>query len=125
MFMRIGIGLSGYCGVSEQSWDRLVFLGDYFDSFEKPPRVTEVGHLCDKMISLREEFGDRVIFLLGNHDIHYLETKHLITRGQEFPLQLAYQCSGYEMDKAKTITEKLDWTFGETAGCLSPQMAIC
>lgn len=51
-------------------WDRVILLGDYLDSFSG----TSKDHIqCLKnILQLKQQYGDKVILLLGNHDFHYL-----------------------------------------------------
>lgn len=42
--------------------DRLIFLGDYIDRGDQSPEI------IDKLIELKNNFGNRVIFLMGNHE---------------------------------------------------------
>lgn len=48
----------------------IVFIGDYFDSFEYL-----IGEQCYnflEIVSLKKQYPDRVTLLFGNHDYHYL-----------------------------------------------------
>ncbi len=66
--------------------DKVVFLGDYNDSHGEPEVA---GLLADEnlreIIKLKLENPDKVILLIGNHDLHYLlEGK----RGSEFQREM-------------------------------------
>lgn len=87
-------------------WDHLVFLGDYFDSFHKPPVVASAGDTARFLLEMWETYRDRVTFLLGNHDIPYLELLD-IARGGPFVPFPANSCSGFSTDKATQIGEVL------------------
>lgn len=51
--------------------DKIVFMGDYFDSFKKVS-AQEALENFKKILSLRDTLGnDKVIMLIGNHDFHY------------------------------------------------------
>jgi len=54
--------------------DKIIFIGDYFDSFTVPN--AEMKHNIMEIIHLKETLGDRVVLLLGNHDIHYIDKKY-------------------------------------------------
>ncbi len=54
----------------EKNFDRLIFVGDYFDSFDVP-YVAQMQNFKN-IIQFKEENKDKVILLLGNHDYHYL-----------------------------------------------------
>ena len=49
--------------------DYYVFVGDYFDSFDISS--TEQIHNFREIIEFKNNNKDRVILLIGNHDIHY------------------------------------------------------
>lgn len=53
----------------EKDADKIIFLGDYFDSFDKDFN-TQLNNWKDLM-EYREANKDRVIMLTGNHDLHY------------------------------------------------------
>ena len=55
----------------EEPFDRVVFLGDYFDSFNIPA-TKQIQNFCD-IIFFRDARPDEVSLLLGNHDYHYLD----------------------------------------------------
>jgi hypothetical protein len=50
--------------------DYYVFFGDYFDPYEDIP-FWELAKNFKAIVQLKRELGDRVILLLGNHDLHY------------------------------------------------------
>lgn len=55
--------------------DKIIFLGDYFDSHEKKYHPTRQLYNFNAILKLQEDFGDeKVILLLGNHDYHYLNS---------------------------------------------------
>ncbi|HWA24850.1 MAG TPA: metallophosphoesterase [Lacunisphaera sp.] len=91
----------------ETDWDRVVFLGDYFDS-KKPVRLrTGVAATCVYLNKLRTELGARAVFLLGNHDIQYLEAKPACD-AHRTPRYLLYKCgSAYSHSAATKIAKGL------------------
>ena len=50
--------------------DHFVFFGDYFDPYEDIP-YWELAKNFKAIVQLKKELGDRVVLLLGNHDLHY------------------------------------------------------
>ena len=56
--------------VDENPACRYIFLGDYLDPYEDIPSWLLIANL-KRIISFKEERGDDVILLLGNHDMHY------------------------------------------------------
>jgi hypothetical protein len=94
----------------EGNWDHLVFLGDYFDSFKRPPAVGSYAEVCDFLRYLRAQFGKRVSFLLGNHDMPYLEA--LDYAREDFPLpEWIHRCSGFDPVGARVVARRLDDAF--------------
>jgi hypothetical protein len=79
---------------SVQDAEEVVFLGDYFDSFEHDDLLDETIEFLNENIE-----NDRYIFLIGNHDVHY------------FCDVQDYICSGFSKEKKNTIKKKLDPAF--------------
>lgn len=50
--------------------DKIVFLGDYFDSFDVP--FSEQNTNFAEILILKREQPDKVVLLLGNHEYHYM-----------------------------------------------------
>ena len=50
--------------------DKVVFGGDYFDSFTIHP--SEQIQVFLEIVAIKRKYGDKIIVLLGNHDIQYL-----------------------------------------------------
>lgn len=49
--------------------DKIVFIGDYFDSFDILP-IIQI-HNFKEIVELKKQYPDKVVLLLGNHDYHY------------------------------------------------------
>lgn len=78
----------------EQDADRIIFVGDYFDSFDIPG--VEQIHNFKEIIEYKETSGKEVILLIGNHDYHY------------FP-EIGYNgTSGYQTKIAPSITQIIE-----------------
>lgn len=73
---------------SNNTWDKIVFLGDYFDSYTIS-REEQLKNF-NALIKLKNDFPDDVIPLIGNHDYHY------------FPFIHEWSTSGYS-DAFKTL----------------------
>lgn len=56
--------------VNVDEYDKVVFIGDYVDSFDIT-LVEQLDNLND-LIKLRDDYEDKIVFLAGNHDISYL-----------------------------------------------------
>lgn len=56
--------------VEKEQYDRIIFLGDYFDSF------THLGveqlHNFNEIVSFKKTSTKEVVMLFGNHDYHYM-----------------------------------------------------
>lgn len=58
--------------LEKESFDKAVFVGDYFDAHEDITPEEEITNF-KALMELKEREGDRVILLFGNHDLHYHE----------------------------------------------------
>ena len=57
--------------VEKETFDKVVFVGDYFDTHESVSAVQQKRNFKD-IIACKESAKDKVVLLLGNHDFHYL-----------------------------------------------------
>ena len=69
--------------VKKENADRVIFIGDYFDSFD-PCTPVEQLHNIKEILDYKLTSGKDVILLIGNHDYHYIP-------GTED------KCSGYQL----------------------------
>jgi metallophosphoesterase superfamily enzyme len=51
------------------AFDKVVFVGDYVDSYIRSD--WQVYQNLKEIIDLKKQNFDKVVLLLGNHDIHY------------------------------------------------------
>lgn len=61
--------------ITDESIDKIVFLGDYFDPYDDEEfLVTDDAMLAgfNEIIEFKKANPDKIVLLLGNHDIHYL-----------------------------------------------------
>lgn len=78
----------------ESEVDSVVFLGDYFDSFDEP-----FGNFMQMCSFLKENASNpKYTFLLGNHDVQYFAREN-------------YFCSGYNPQKHEYIKKHLGFYF--------------
>lgn len=66
--------------IKQENFDKIIFIGDYVDSFTMPS-ISIKKNLLD-VIEFKNQFPDKVILLWGNHDIQYYflgESMHLCT----------------------------------------------
>jgi hypothetical protein len=91
--------------------DLVVFLGDYFDSRRSPKEHAGVAATCAYLEELRDRLGDRVIFLLGNHDVQYREARRACL-ARRTPRNLRYQCgAAFSHSAARQIAKHLSARF--------------
>lgn len=57
--------------VDKTDADKIVFIGDYFDSFDIKGEE-QINNFKD-IITYKKTYPNKVILLLGNHDFHYLD----------------------------------------------------
>lgn len=86
----------------EPSYDEVVFLGDWFDSFESPPIVSSFQETCQflRSLILESEKRDKFVFLIGNHDLSYIYYNNGKSN-EKIPEIDGYYCSGFDETKAK------------------------
>lgn len=56
----------------EKDYDKVIFIGDYFDSHEPNNKGPQQISNFKKIIQFKSQNTDKVILLIGNHDYHYL-----------------------------------------------------
>ena len=111
----------------EQDADRIIFIGDYFDSFDIKGEE-QLNNFLD-IIEYKKTSGKEVIMLIGNHDHHYFPEvgdtgtsgyqrifKHQIEptvdANREY-LQMAYQFDEFLFSHAGVSSKFMDSVFGE------------
>ena len=110
----------------EQDADRIVFIGDYFDSFDIKGEE-QLNNFLD-IIEFKKTTNKEVIMLIGNHDYHYFpevgengtsgyqsifsyQIKPTIDANREH-LQMAYQFDEYLFSHAGVSSAFMDSVFG-------------
>lgn len=74
--------------VSKESYDRVIFVGDYFDSFNIPG--IEQIHNFKEICQFARDSNKEVILLVGNHELHYM---HIGEKYQGFQATLQFDIS--------------------------------
>ncbi len=74
-----------------QEAQEIIFLGDYFDSFDYDFYTPEMCKFLNNNIN-----NERYTFLIGNHDIHYISSN------------TNYRCSGWSFQKQSIVDKFLD-----------------
>src|SRR4051794_19108043 len=59
--------------VIKETFDKVVFIGDYFDTHEGISAGQQKHNFKD-IVQYKEANKDKVMLLFGNHDLHYLST---------------------------------------------------
>ena len=59
--------------VSDHEFDKIIFIGDYFDTHEGITPEQQKSNFED-LIEYKKANMDKVVLLFGNHDYHYLRT---------------------------------------------------
>jgi predicted phosphodiesterase len=94
--------------VASESPDRVIFIGDYFDSFDNT--AVEQMHNFKEIIDWKQSGQSEVIMLIGNHDYHYMRgvsqyysgyqagarpaIEHLLYENRQH-MQMAYGMGGF------------------------------
>jgi hypothetical protein len=107
--------------------DRVIFIGDYFDSFDINSE-TQLNNFLD-ILEFKKTSGKEVVLLIGNHDHHYFpeigytgtsgyqqvgkyQIEPVIDANREH-LQIAYQFNNYLFSHAGVSTIFMDDVFGK------------
>lgn len=70
--------------VSDNEFDKVVFMGDYFDTHENITPEQQKTNF-EEIIKYKKENGGKVVLLIGNHDFHYMKNVNQRYSGfQEF-----------------------------------------
>jgi predicted phosphodiesterase len=93
---------------TETNYDEVVFLGDWFDSFYEPPKVTSFEETCEYLrhLVLDHSNKDKFVFLIGNHDLSYIHENKDFSCSR-ISKTLKYYCSGFTASKAKKFSSSV------------------
>lgn len=58
--------------VEKETFDMVVFIGDYFDDYKKTSGARQIHNFKD-IIAFKEANINSVMLLIGNHDYHYMK----------------------------------------------------
>jgi predicted MPP superfamily phosphohydrolase len=111
----------------EQDADRVIFVGDYFDSYDLNTDA-QLNNFLD-ILEFKKSSGKEVVLLLGNHDAHYdsrvgytgtsgyqqvgrYQIEPVIDANREH-LQIAYQLDKYLFSHAGVSQVFMDDIFGK------------
>jgi len=57
---------------SREQFDKLIFIGDYFDSHDGISAAEQKGNFKE-ILEYKKRNSEKVVLLIGNHDFHYLD----------------------------------------------------
>lgn len=94
--------------IQKESFDHIIFLGDYFDKKRDLPSIKKV---CEFLIDTKNYYKNDVTFLIGNHDASYLSFyfRNPFKNFNQFIHPLG--CSSTNSSKLKKIRKYLPFTF--------------
>jgi hypothetical protein len=58
---------------TDRDFDKVVFMGDYFDTFEPIGPLKQIENFR-KIVEYKKKNAEKTILLFGNHDYHYLRS---------------------------------------------------
>jgi len=76
--------------INPDKYDKIVFLGDYVDSFTISD--ADILNNLKAIIKFKKSYTDKVVLLLGNHDVQYLYYPHFL-------------CSGFRMSMLRELSD--------------------
>ena len=95
----------------ENDADRIIFLGDYFDSFDIPG-VVQLQNFLD-IIEFKKNSDKEVVLLFGNHDYHYM------------PGFLGIGYSGYQSALAYQFRDAIEQNLPHLQMCYLFEYVLC
>lgn len=87
--------------------DRIVLLGDLFDEYDDTPADTVAA--ARWLLRQKERFGERLVVLIGNHDLPYLEACQVAgaSRHLDYGYRPVNGCPGYTDAKAEALVREV------------------
>jgi predicted phosphodiesterase len=82
--------------VQKETFDRVIFVGDYWDSFDIP--FLDQMYNFKQIVHYATTPGNDVILLTGNHDVHY----------QRWAIQAGEHYSGFQSIHANDICQEME-----------------
>lgn len=93
--------------IEPRQWDKIIFLGDYVDSFTVED--SQIVYNLNELINFKKNNPNKVVLLIGNHDNAYAlkyDVKAMTNRN------ISYDCSGHRSTIApqlyKMYSENMD-----------------
>ena len=115
--------------VAQENPDRVIFIGDYFDSFNIPG-IDQI-HNFKEIVEYKKTSGKEVILLVGNHDFHYMNVGEtysgfqpalkfdigMVLKENMEHLQMAYSFDKFLCTHAGVSSAFMDRWFKNTWNC--------
>lgn len=110
-------GKSVWKKIDVSSYDKIIFVGDYVDSFDISDQNIITNLL--EIIEFRKQNQEKVVLLLGNHDIQYIDLS-MKTRCSGFRYNISHQLHSIFKDNEElfSISYQIKDTLWTHAGCL-------
>lgn len=103
-------------------YDKVIFIGDYVDSYTMP---NEIQHFnLREIIDFKNTYPDKVVLLLGNHDMHYINDNLECSGFSWNKYKLFNSLYRDNLDKFKMVHREGDFIFSH-AGLSSEYMKSC
>lgn len=83
-------GRSSWLQIDVDQFDKVIFLGDYTDSYELSDEI--ILENLVQILQLKTLHPDKIVLLIGNHDAQYLHFPH-------------YRCSGFRPSMQMALSE--------------------
>lgn len=98
--------------IVDQEFDKVIFIGDYFDSWSIPFDVQLTNF--QKILDFKASQPDKVILLIGNHDYHYLaftEDRYSGYQGEHCAVINAFLAEAIANGQMQMCTVEQDFLF--------------
>lgn len=110
-----------------KSADKIVFTGDYFDTYDKHVTFKQMKDVFYKIVKYKILEPYKFVLLIGNHDIHYIHDVQKATRydfrnateikkmfrENEYLLQYAYQIKNHLFTHAGVANKWIDYNYDD------------
>ncbi|MFD1141899.1 metallophosphoesterase [Larkinella insperata] len=83
-------GLSSWLRITIDQYDKVIFLGDYTDSYELSDEA--ILENLRQIVALKKQHPEKIILLIGNHDAQYIHFPH-------------YRCSGFRPSMQPALSD--------------------
>ena len=102
--------------LKETDYSLAVFLGDYFDSYNGMYSTDEYANFM-KILKYKDDNPDKVVLLIGNHDLHYIDgIRHCSRYSEQTKKLLGHLITSIIRDNILQATKSLTSLFFVHAG---------